>query len=332
MYFCQRLKDVSITNRANWLKVYSSIDSFRRLSHAVVTPGTFDGVHLGHRTIIDRLCELAKANNGETVVLTFHPHPRLVLHGPDSDLRLLTTLEEKTELLSQAGIDHFIIHPFTLEFSRTDVVHYVRDLLVGKIGMKQMVIGYDHHFGRNREGSLENLRELAPLYEFDIEEIPAQDIDNVNVSSTKIRNALNSGKVALAAQYLGYPYRITGKVVKGNRIGRSMGFPTANILVENRYKMIPANGVYAVAVHHDGNRYLGMLNIGHRPTVNAGSAVVTVEVHLIGFEGDLYHQQLTVEFVKRLRDEMRFEDISELKAQLIADREMVHHAFNTAQL
>jgi riboflavin kinase/FMN adenylyltransferase len=264
------------------------------------------------------------------VVLTFHPHPRLVLHGPDSNLRLLTTLEEKTELLSKAGIDHFIIHPFTREFSRTDVVHYVRDLLVGKIGMKQMVIGYDHHFGRNREGSLENLRELAPLYEFEIEEIPAQDIDNVNVSSTKIRKALNAGNVNLAAQYLGYSYRITGKVVQGNRIGRSMGFPTANILVENRYKMIPANGVYAVAVYHGRSRFKGMLNIGHRPTVNSSVDGVTIEVHIIGFEGDLYEEQLTVEFISRLRDEIRFEDTNQLKEQLMADREMVHHAFNSA--
>jgi len=310
------------------LKVYERIESFKKLRHAVVTPGTFDGVHLGHRTILSRLKELAEKNGGETVVLTFHPHPRIVLHGDDHNLRLLTTLEEKTALLREAGIDHFIIHPFSVEFSRTSVVHYVRDMLVGQIGMKQLVIGYDHHFGRNREGNLEHLQELAPLYEFDIEEIPAQEIDAVNVSSTKIRKALNKGDVELAHQYLGYPYRLTGVVKPGQQLGRTLGFPTANLEIQHPLKMIPANGVYAVHVELESGRYRGMLNIGHRPTVNDNPNHQTLEVHLLDFEGELYHRPLTIEFMARMRDERRFGNTDDLRVQLEADREEVELFFN----
>ncbi|TVR40404.1 MAG: bifunctional riboflavin kinase/FAD synthetase [Cryomorphaceae bacterium] len=305
------------------MKVYQSIDSFAPLAHAVVTPGTFDGVHLGHKTILNRLTEIAAKHKGQSVVLTFHPHPRIVLHGPDTNIRLLTTLEEKTDLLAEAGIDHFIIHPFTPEFSRTSVVHYVRDLLVSQIGMKHMVIGYDHHFGRNREGSLENLQELAPLYDFDIEEIPAQDIDRVNVSSTKIRHALNEGDVERAARYLGYHYRLTASVVTGQQLGRQIGFPTANLELDNPWKMIPAHGVYAVEVTVNGTHHAGMLNIGMRPTIAGSDKTTTLEVHLLDFKGDLYGQQLGIGFVARLRNETRFNSMEQLKEQLIADRERV---------
>lgn len=298
----------------------------------MVTPGTFDGVHLGHRTILNRLKELAGKSGGESVVLTFHPHPRIVLHGDDHNLRLLTALEEKTALLRDAGIDHFIIHPFTVEFSRTSVVHYVRDMLVGQIGMKQLVIGYDHHFGRNREGNLENLLELAPLYEFEIEEIPAQDIDEVNVSSTKIRKALRKGDVERANQYLGYPYRLSGVVTTGQQLGRQLGFPTANLQVQHPLKMIPANGVYAVRVLLDSGEYRGMLNIGHRPTVNTNPDDQTLEVHLIDFDGELYHRPLTVEFLSRMRDEVRFGNIDDLQRQLHTDREAVQQYFNSRGL
>lgn len=303
------------------MKVYERIESFEKRSHAVVTPGTFDGVHKGHRVILDRLTQLAKKSGGESVVLTFHPHPRLVLQGADTNLRLLTTLEEKTELLRDAGIDHFIIHPFTKAFSRTSVVEYVRDLLVGSIGMKQLVIGYDHHFGRNREGNLENLLELAPLYEFEIEEIPAQEIDAVNVSSTKIRKALMDGDVALAHQYLGYPYKVSGTVDAGKQLGRQIGFPTANIAVSHPLKMVPRRGVYAVRVHVDGAVRWGMLNIGVRPTVGDEREDQTLEVHLFEFEGDLYGKMIAVEFLHRLRDEQRFDSIDGLREQLSRDRE-----------
>lgn len=309
------------------MKIYEGIESFDKLLYAVVTPGTFDGVHKGHRTILNRVSELAKKNGGESVVLTFHPHPRIVLQGEDTNLRLLTTLEEKAELLRKAGIDHFIIHPFTVDFSRTSVVYYVRDMLVGKIGMKHMVIGYDHHFGRNRAGNLENLLELAPLYEFEIEEIPAKEIDAVSVSSTKIRKALVNGDVDLAAEYLGYEYSLTGTVQKGQQIGRRMGFPTANIQVDNALKMIPGEGVYAVRVTVDSRQHHGMLNIGKRPTVDEQSADRSIEVHLLDFDGKLYGKRLTLSFVSRLRNEMRFSDLDGLKNQLIKDRESVRSLF-----
>lgn len=294
----------------------------------MVTPGTFDGVHKGHRTILSRLKERAEKSGGESVVLTFHPHPRIVLQGEDSDLKLLTTLEEKTALLREAGIDHFIIHPFTREFSRTSVIEYVRDMLVGQIGMKQLVIGYDHHFGRNREGNLDNLQELAPLYEFEIEEIPAQEIDAVNVSSTKIRKALVEGDVELAHQYLGYPYRLSGAVIEGKQVGRKLGYPTANISVQHPLKMIPAKGVYAVRVLLDSGAYKGMLNIGVRPTVD-DSEKETLEVHLLDFEGELYHRPLTVEFLKRLRGEERFENMDQLRDQLKRDESAVREMFKS---
>lgn len=298
----------------------------------MVTPGTFDGVHKGHRKILSRLKERATKSGGESVVLTFHPHPRIVLQGEDTNLRLLNTLEEKTELLRKAGIDHFIIHPFTMEFSRTSVVHYVRDMLVGQIGMKQLVIGYDHHFGRNREGSLENLEELAPLYEFEIEEIPAQEIDDVNVSSTKIRKALVAGDVELAHQYLGYPYKLSGIVVPGQQIGRQLGFPTANISVKHPLKMIPEKGVYAVRVILDSGVYRGMLNIGVRPTVTEHTSHQTIEVHILGVDEELYNQSISVEFVARLRDEVEFGSTEALMDQLKEDRREVEEVFQNKSL
>lgn len=310
------------------MEVYNSIESFHKLTNAVVTPGTFDGVHKGHRKILSRLTEIAAHSGGESVVLTFHPHPRIVLQGEDSNLRLLTTMEEKTDLLREAGIDHFIIHPFTREFSRTNVVHYVRDMLCGQIGMKKLVIGYDHHFGRNREGNLENLLELAPLYEFEIEEIPAQEIDDVNVSSTKIRKALGKGDVQLANQYLGYSYRLSGRVTAGDQLGRKLGFPTANINVPDTLKMIPGRGVYAVRVLLKEGVFEGMLNIGVRPTTGASNEKETVEVHVLNFEGDLYEQPVTVEFVQRLRDEVRFGDYNELREQLQEDKKQVIRIFS----
>jgi riboflavin kinase/FMN adenylyltransferase len=302
------------------LKVHTDIESFKRLNHAVVTPGTFDGVHWGHQRILSRLKEIAAKSDGESVVLTFHPHPRMVLYSEDSNLRLLTTLEEKTELLRQSGIDHFIIHPFTRDFAKTSVVEYVRDLLIGKIGMQQLVIGYDHHFGRHREGNLESLLELAPLYDFQIEEIPAQEISDVNVSSTKIRHALDAGDVAMANKYLGYNYSITGHVVQGEKLGRTLGFPTANLAVSNPYKLIPAQGVYAVKVKTDQGEFRGMLNIGHRPTFNNNPDLKTLEVHLLQFDGDLYGRSLTISFVERIRQEKKFDNPTDLKIQLEIDK------------
>lgn len=302
------------------MEIYDNINSFKKLKNAVITPGTFDGVHWGHQRILERLKEVALKSGGESVVLTFNPHPRLVLFGEDSNLRLLSTLEEKTELLKQAGIDHFIVHPFTREFAKTSITEYVNDMLIAKIGMKKLVIGYDHHFGRHREGNLERLMELAPMYDFEVEEIPAQEISDVNVSSTKIRTALDEGNVALANNYLGYNYSLSGMVITGRQVGKSLGFPTANIEVGNPYKLIPADGVYAVRVILDQGEFSGMLNIGHRPTFNNNRDLRTLEVHLLNFDGDLYGRNLTLKFVERLRNELKFDGTEALKKQLEQDK------------
>lgn len=285
----------------------------------MVTVGTFDGVHKGHQVLLDRIKNIAREEGGEAVMLTFSPHPRLVLFPDDNDLRLLTTLEEKIELLESSGIDHLIIHPFTPEFSRTTVPEYVSDILVKGIGVRKLVIGYDHHFGRNREGSLENLQAVAPNYGFEVEEIPARMIDDVKVSSTKIRNALLEGNVARANGFLGYPYTLTGMVVRGNEIGRSMGFPTANVEPSETVKLIPGNGVYAVKVHFEDRIYHGMANIGKRPTVVRETAQRVIEVHIFGFSSDLYGKNLRLTFHGRIRDEVKFEDTEALKAQIEKD-------------
>lgn len=308
------------------MKVYHSIDEFNTCSNAVVTTGTFDGVHVGHRRILQRLVEVAKQVNGESVLLTFHPHPRTVLQ-PDLELKLLTNLDEKIRLLEATGLDHLIIHPFTLDFSRTSSLEFVRNLIVNKIGAKHLVIGYDHHFGRNREGSFDHLVEFGPVYGFDVEEIPAQDVDDVKVSSTKIRAALSEGDVESAAAYLTYPFLLTGRVVKGDQIGQTIGFPTANLEINDPNKLIPADGVYAVKVNfpqRSDELALGMCNIGHRPTVHGTER--RIEVNILDFDGNLYGEKLVIEFVSRIRSEQKFESVDELKNQLKKDEEDARRA------
>jgi riboflavin kinase/FMN adenylyltransferase len=301
------------------LKVYNNIQDFKDVKNPVVTTGTFDGVHLGHQKIISRLKDIAAEENGETVLLTFYPHPRMVLFPDDNELKLLNTQQEKIELLEKYGVDHLIIYPFTREFSRLTSVEFVRNILVNSIKTKKLVIGYNHHFGRNREGSLEHLKEYGPLYGFDVEEIPAQDIDHIEVSSTKIRKALQTGDIKTATAYLGHEYSITGKVVEGKKIGRTIGFPTANIFVDDKYKLIPADGVYAVKVKQDGRMYGGMLNIGNNPTVNG--KFKTIEVNIFDFDKDIYGQDATIYFIERLRDEVKFNGLEELKAAIAKDQE-----------
>ncbi len=305
------------------VKVYKGLDEFEKLESAIVTTGTFDGVHQGHRKILNRLIEVAKKNKGESVLLTFFPHPRMVLQ-PDSDLKLINTIDEKIELLRQVGIDHLIIHPFTREFSRTTSLEFVRDLLVNKIGTTKLVIGYDHHFGRNREGSFEHLKEFGPIYGFEVEEISVQDVDNVNVSSTKVRKALEDGEVDLASNYLGYPFFIHGVVVHGQKNGRELGYPTANLEIQNPYKLIPANGIYAVKVEVGGKLFRGMLNIGTRPTMELGGDI-SVEVHIFDFKESIYGQELTVSFIKRIRSEKKFETRDALIAEMEKDQVKAEH-------
>ncbi|MCW3103634.1 MAG: riboflavin kinase/FMN adenylyltransferase [Bacteroidetes bacterium] len=300
------------------MKVYTDIIDFKNVKNPVVTTGTFDGVHLGHQKIISRLKEAAREEDGETVLLTFYPHPRMVLFPDDNDLKLINTQQEKIELLEQYGIDHLIIYPFTKEFSRLTSVEFVRNILVNSIKTRRLVIGYNHHFGRNREGSFEHLKEYGPLYGFEVEEIPAKDIDSIEVSSTKIRNALLSGDVKTAASYLGHEFSLTGRVVDGKKIGRTIGYPTANIFVEDKFKIIPADGVYAVKVRHDNRLYGGMLNIGNNPTVNGKHK--TIEVNIFDFNRDIYEEDATIYFIERLRDEVKFNGLEELTAQLALDK------------
>ncbi len=303
------------------MKVYSSIAEFQDVVRPIVTTGTFDGVHFGHRKIIDRLKQVAQNSDGEVVLLTFSPHPRMILFPDDQDLKLLNTIEEKKLLLQKAGIQHLIVHPFTKDFSRISSINFVRDILVNKLKTHKLVIGYNHHFGRNREGSFKHLQQFAPIYGFEVEEIPEQLLDNVGISSTKIRKALSQGDVENAAEYLGYRYQLLGTVIKGKSIGRTIGFPTANLDLGNTKKIIPADGVYAVWVTVDGKSYKGMMNIGNKPTIK--NIFRTLEVHLLEFQQEIYSKVITIHFVKRIRDEVAFKELGELKQQLKKDRAVI---------
>ena len=298
------------------MQIYSEGDVVK-VKSPVVTTGTFDGVHVGHQKIIARLKEVAKQGSGEIVVLTFYPHPRMVLHPDDHELKLLSTESEKQKLLEYFGVQHLVIQSFTKQFSRLSSVNFIRDILINKIGTKKLVIGYNHHFGRNREGSFEHLKEYGPVYGFEVEEIPAKDIDNIEVSSTKIRKALQQGDIKTANTFLGYEYCITGRVVKGKQLGRELGYPTANLVIDDRYKLIPADGIYVVKVKLGGAEKNGMMSIGLNPTVNGGSR--TIEVNIFEFDKEIYGEELTVNFIEKIRDEKKFENLEQLKDQLAQD-------------
>ena len=309
------------------MKVYHSISDFQNVSRPILTTGTFDGVHFGHKIIIDRLKEIAKNQNGETVLLTFSPHPRMVLFPDDHNLQLINTLGEKIKLLEKAGIDHLIIHPFTKAFSRISSMQFVRDIIVNELNIYKLVIGYNHHFGRNREGSFEHLKQYAPLYGFEVEEISAQLIDDVSISSTKIRKALLSGNVSKAADYLGYNYTLQGRVIEGQQIGRTIGFPTANLMVLDESKLIPKDGVYAVYVEVTGQSFKGMMNIGNNPSLKFKKH--SIEVHIFDFDSDIYNEQIEVRFIKHIREEICFENLNDLKIQLEQDKANVKATLNS---
>ncbi len=300
------------------MKVYRSLEEFTPLESAIVTQGTFDGVHLGHQKILRQLKNLAAMEGGETVLLTFFPHPRLVLQPDDNGLKLLETIEEKIAHLEQLGIDHLLILPFTKTFSRLTAEEFVQTILLDGIGTKMMVVGYDHRFGKNREGSFQELSQLANVYNFRVEEISAEDIEAVTISSTKIRQALMAGDLATANTFLGYSYRAQGKVVHGHKKGAGIGFPTANIHVDAAYKLIPGDGVYAVEVLVKGQRYQGMVNIGSQPTFQERAHAF--EAHIFSFSENIYGEEIEVVFHFRLRDEMRFESVEALRAQLENDK------------
>lgn len=301
------------------MRIYRNISEAKNIVRSIVTTGTFDGVHLGHLQVINHLKEAAQKNQGETVILTFNPHPRLILNPDDKSLRLLNTIEEKTGLLEKAGIQHLIIHPFSREFSLLSSTDFVKNILVGQIHTHKLVIGYDHHFGKNREGSFEHLQQNAHIYGFEVEEIPAKDIDNVGISSTRIRKAIELGDLQTANKYLGYEYFISGTVVKGRQLGRSLGYPTANIEVYDRNKLIPADGIYAVKVIIEQKEYSGMMSIGLNPTVDGKNR--TVEVNIFDFDKDIYGEHIRVSFFEKLRNEVKFGSLEELKEQLLIDKE-----------
>lgn len=301
------------------MKIYEGLENFERLSKAVVTAGTFDGVHLGHQTILERLRKVADSIGGETVLITFWPHPRLVLDPANATIELLTTFEEKAELLASKGLDHLIKIPFTKDFSETSSVDFIKNILVDAIGTKRLVIGYDHRFGHNREGSFESLRENASAYGFEVEEIPRQDLENVGISSSRIRRTLSNGEIHISNQYLGWQFKLTGKVVKGNSLGRQLGFPTANIEKNFAYKLVPSEGAYAVLVDFEGVTYKGMLNIGRRPTIS-GQAL-TIEVHIFDFSETIYDREIDIRFVRQIRREIKFPDLEALSNQLAKDRD-----------
>ncbi len=301
------------------MEVIHDIAQFPKLKNAVVTSGTFDGVHIGHQKILRRVLERARQSEGQSVVITYWPHPRLVLFPEDNNLQLLSTIEERIEQLRSFGIDFLLIIPFTKAFSRLSSRTFIADILVKAIGTKVLVIGYDHRFGKNREGSFEHLKSRSQQYGFEVEEIPRQDVDDVGVSSTKIRTALETGKIPTATQYLGRYYTLTSRVEEGNRLGRTIGFPTANLALPEPVKLVPANGVYAVWATWQEERFAGMMNIGTRPTVDGRR--LTLEVHLFDFDRDIYGQSLTVAFVEQLRAEKKFESLDALKDQLAKDKE-----------
>lgn len=299
------------------MRVYNGLDNFKPLEKAVVTSGTFDGVHKGHQQILKRLRKVADEIDGETVLLTFWPHPRIVL-DPDFNLKLLTTFEEKAELLEQYGIDHLIKIPFTWEFSQLSTDAYIQQVLINTIGTRRLVIGYDHRFGRNRQGNFDYLKKNAKRFGFEVDEIPRHEIDDIVISSTRIRKALADGEIHIGNEYLGREFSVLGKVVDGDKRGRLLGFPTANLKIENRHKLIPCDGSYAVRVNLDGQIWGGMLNIGFRPTVDGSSH--TIEVNIFDFDKEIYGKTLKISFVKLIRKELKFKSLDDLQQQLLKDR------------
>lgn len=300
------------------MKVIHSISNFKSKKKSIATIGTFDGVHVGHQRILKDLIQTAKKENKDSILLTFFPHPRMVLQE-NVTIELLNTIDEKSTLLEEMGLDYLIIHPFSKEFSRLTALDFVRDVLVNQLNTSKLIIGYDHHFGKNREGNINQLREYSHLYDFEVEEIPAQDIDNISVSSTKIRSALHTGNLKTANTYLGYNFSLSGVVVNGKKLGGTIGFPTANISIKEDYKLVPKTGVYVIKSTIDGETHFGMMNIGYRPTVDGNHQ--TIEAHFFNFDGDLYDTFLKIELIYFLRDEEKFNSVEDLIIQLNQDKE-----------
>jgi len=300
------------------LKIKTDSD-YKQIKPSVVTIGTFDGVHIGHQKIIKRLITIAEEQDLQALVLTFFPHPRTVVQN-DSNIKLINTIDEKAKQLKDMGVNHLVVKKFTKSFSRLTALEYVRDILVNKLKVKHIIVGYDHHFGRNRAANIEDLREYGDFYGFEVTEIKSQEIDDVAVSSTKIRNALNQGNIQLANKFLGYNYSLSGIVTKGNGIGSTINFPTANIYIKESYKLIPRHGVYLAKSFINESEFFGMINIGNNPTVSDNVKNVHIEIHFFNFNHDLYGKKIDVELLDYIRSEIRFSSINSLKEQLEKDK------------
>lgn len=304
------------------MKVFKNISEIKNLKGSVITIGTFDGVHLGHQKIIKRLNEIKEKSGLQTFIFTFDPHPRKVLFPEQKDLKLITNTSEKLELLAQFGIDNVLVFPFSKEFSQMPPHQYISEIICSRLNTKYIVIGYDHRFGANREGSIETFKELSVEFDFIVEEISAQEINQLNVSSTRIRKAIDEGDIKTANDFLGYPFFISGIVVGGKKLGRTIGYPTANIKIEDSDKLIPKIGVYAVRVTHNHKTYNGMLNVGYNPTTDSDNAI-KVEVNIFNFDLEIYDETIKVEFIERIRDEEKFANLEELKIALAFDKQKV---------
>ena len=299
------------------MTIYNNINEFSSTNNTILTIGTFDGVHLGHQKVLERLTNSAKENNLESTVLTFFPHPRTILN-PNKPLKLINSVKEKTELLNRSKVDNLIIHPFDKNFSELDPEKYVVEILVKKLKAKIILIGYDHKFGKNRTADITDLKIYGKKYGFKVIEIKAKEISNIAISSTKIRKAISEGNISTAKKYLGCDFSLSGKIVHGKSIGRTLGFPTANIEVKEEYKLLPKNGVYLIQSVINHNKYFGMMNIGIKPTIKESSK--TIEVNFFDFEGDLYHKNIEVNIKKFIRDEIKFDSLELLKSQILKDK------------
>lgn len=297
--------------------IRENLKDYNSTKPSVITIGTFDGVHIGHKKIINQLTSISSKNNLISILLSFFPHPKMVLQN-DNELKLINTIQEKEGLLNSLNLDYLIIKDFTKEFSRLSALEFVRDILVNKLNAKHIIIGYDHHFGRNRTANIEQLKEFGELYDFKVTEILAQDIDDIAISSTKIRKALINGEITLANKFLGYNFFFSGNVVHGNNIGKTISFPTANIKIDAPYKLVPKNGVYIVKTTIDNQITFGMMNIGYNPTFNGKQK--SIEIHFINFNKNIYDKTLTIEMILRIRNEIKFNTVDDLKKQLEQDK------------
>ncbi len=301
------------------MQIHYNLNNFKAVN-PVVTIGTFDGVHLGHREVISELKRISAISGGESVIFTFDPHPRIVIAPQEDSLRLLSTKNEKINLMEKIGIDHLVIYPFTVDFSKLSYNEFVRNILVGKMNISSLVVGYDHRFGQGRKGDFSSLELLSKELNFKVEQLSQLLVDSKVVSSTKIRMALEAGDVPKANHFLGYRYSLSGKVIEGKQLGRKLGFPTANIEAFDSHKLVPGDGVYSVFVQTGEKIYKGMLNVGIRPTVNYNADHKSIEVHIFDFDSDIYNSEITLYFVAKIRDEQKFAGIVELHTQLVKDR------------